>query len=73
VLLDLGGTEPAGVKNRLCEANGTIRRIINIYVNEEGIRFLQGTAPPPEGGDAVSIVHALGSESPQDNKMHHRS
>jgi len=52
------------VKNRLCEANGTIRRIINIYVNEEGIRFLQGTAPPPEGGDAVSIVHALRSESP---------
>ncbi len=65
MLLDLGGTEPVGVKDRLCEANGTIRRIINIYVNEEGIRFLQGTAPPPEGGgDAVSSMHSLRSESP---------
>lgn len=49
MLLDLGGT--------------AIRRII--YANEEGVRFLflQGTAPPPEGGDAVSIVQALGRES----------
>lgn len=62
MLLDLGGTVPAGVKDRVCEANGTIRRIVNIYVNEEDIRFLQGTAPPPGGGDAVFIVHALRSE-----------
>lgn len=58
MLLDLGGT--------------AIRRII-IYANEEGVRFLQGTAPPPEGGDAVSSMHFLRSESLQDDTMHHKS
>lgn len=60
------------MKDRLCEANGTIRRIINIYANEEGIRFLQRTAPPLKAG-MPSPAHSLRSESLQDNKMHHKS
>jgi molybdopterin synthase sulfur carrier subunit len=49
----------AGLKDRLCEGNGAIRRFINIYVNEEDIRFLQGSATPLKAGDAVSIVPAI--------------
>lgn len=49
----------AGLKDRLCEGDGKVRRFINIYVNEEDIRFLQGTATPLKAGDAVSIVPAI--------------
>ena len=49
----------AGLKDRLCEESGSIRRFINIYVNDEDIRFLQGTATPLKAGDAVSIVPAI--------------
>jgi len=57
------------VKDRLCEANGTIRRIVNIYVNEEDIRFLQGPATPLKAGDAVSIVPAIAGGTKQNSLM----
>ncbi len=47
-----------GLKERLCEGKD-IRRFINVYVNEEDIRFLQGTATPLKPGDRVSIVPAI--------------
>ena len=40
----------AGIKGRLCEDDGTVRRFLNVYVNEEDIRFLQGIADAPQGG-----------------------
>lgn len=51
-----------GLKERLCEGQD-IRRFINIYVNEEDIRFLQGTATPLKPGDQVSIVPAIAGGS----------
>ncbi|MFQ5881564.1 MAG: MoaD/ThiS family protein [Candidatus Methylomirabilales bacterium] len=47
-----------GLKERLCEGQ-EVRRFINIYVNEEDIRFLQGVATPVKPGDQVSIVPAI--------------
>ncbi len=47
-----------GLKERLCEGQG-VRRFINIYVNEEDIRFLQGIETPLKPGDQVSIVPAI--------------
>ncbi len=47
-----------GLKERLCEGDD-IRRFINIYVNDEDIRFLQGTATPLKPGDQISIVPAI--------------
>ena len=58
-----------GLKDRLCEGNGAIRRFINIYVNEEDIRFLQGPATPLKAGDAVSIVPAIASGEAQNSMM----
>jgi len=51
--------EHAGIKARLCEDSGNIRRFINIYVNEEDIRFLQGLETALKAGDEVSIVPAI--------------
>jgi molybdopterin synthase sulfur carrier subunit len=48
-----------GVKARLCDEQGTLRRFVNIYLNEEDIRFLKGEATPVHDGDEVSIVPAI--------------
>ena len=44
---------------RLVEEQGEPRRFINIYVNQEDIRFLQGTGTALKDGDEVSIVPAI--------------
>jgi molybdopterin synthase sulfur carrier subunit len=49
----------AGLRGRLCEDDGNIRRFINVYVNEEDIRFLKGSETPLKAGDEVSIVPAI--------------
>ena len=48
-----------GIKSRICDENGKIRRFINIYVNEEDIRFLQKSDTPIKDGDEVSIIPAI--------------
>ena len=48
-----------GLKNRLCDDNGDLRRFVNIYVNEEDIRFLNGKETSLKDGDEVSIVPAI--------------
>jgi molybdopterin converting factor small subunit len=48
-----------GVKARLCDENGALRRFVNIYINEEDIRFLKGEATALQDGDEVSIVPAI--------------
>jgi molybdopterin synthase sulfur carrier subunit len=47
------------VKARLCDENGALRRFVNIYINEEDIRFLKGEATALKDGDEVSIVPAI--------------
>ena len=48
-----------GLRDRLVEENGELRRFINIYVNEEDIRFLQGAETTLKQGDEVAIVPAI--------------
>lgn len=48
-----------GIKERLCDSDGGIRRFLNIYLNEEDIRFLKGSETPLKEGDEVSIVPAI--------------
>jgi molybdopterin synthase sulfur carrier subunit len=54
----LDATYP-GLKDRLCDEAGEIRRFVNIYVNGEDVRFLQGLSTPVSDGDEVSIVPAV--------------
>jgi molybdopterin synthase sulfur carrier subunit len=48
-----------GLKERLMDESGELRRFINIYVNEEDIRFLQSKKTALKEGDHVSIVPAI--------------
>ena len=58
LLLDLEKNFP-GIKDRICDETGKIRRFINIYVNEEDIRFSQGDATILKDSDEVSIIPAI--------------
>lgn len=49
----------SGLKDRLCDEKGELRRFVNIYVNEEDIRFLKGRDTVLKDGDEVSIVPAI--------------
>ncbi len=48
-----------GLKERLCEEGGELRRFVNVYVNGEDVRFQQGLQTPLKPGDEVSIVPAV--------------
>jgi MoaD family protein len=48
-----------GIRDRLCDENGKLRRFLNIYVNSEDIRFLDNQSTPLKDGDEVSIVPAV--------------
>src|SRR3990172_6962905 len=48
-----------GLKERLCDEGGELRRVVNVYVNGEDIRFLDGMATALKAGDGVSIVPAV--------------
>lgn len=48
-----------GIKNRLCDESGNVRRFINLYVNNEDIRFLNGKETALKEDDIVSIIPAI--------------
>lgn len=48
-----------GIRERLMDDAGQVRRFVNIYVNEEDIRFLQNNDTPIKEGDEVSIIPAI--------------
>lgn len=48
-----------GIKARLCDDKGELRRFVNFYVNSEDIRFLDGANTPLKDGDEVSIIPAI--------------
>ena len=52
-------SEYPGFTNRICDENGELRRFINVYVNDEDIRFLQGKETALKDGDEISIVPAI--------------
>lgn len=48
-----------GVAERLLDGNGQIKRFINVFVNDDEVRSLQGLATPVAEADRVSIVPAM--------------
>jgi MoaD family protein len=48
-----------GIKSRICDNEGNPRRFLNLYVNSEDIRFLEGIDTGLSNGDEVSIVPAV--------------
>jgi molybdopterin synthase sulfur carrier subunit len=54
----LEGSYP-GMRERLCDDTGALRRFVNVYINGEDVRFLDGLQSPLKEGDEVSIVPAV--------------
>ena len=48
-----------GIQERLMDEKGEVRRFVNVYVNEEDIRFLKSQDTPLEDGDEISIIPAI--------------
>ncbi len=48
-----------GIQERLLDETGAVRRFVNVYVNEEDIRFLQNQNTPIKSGDEISIIPAI--------------
>ena len=49
----------SGIKEKLLDESGEIRRYVNIFVNDEDIRFLDGKETELKDGDIVSIVPSI--------------
>ena len=58
LLADLEQRHP-GIQQRICDEQGKLRRFVNVFVNEEDIRFLQGDQTAVKDGDEVSIIPAI--------------
>ena len=52
-------TRYPGMKERLLDDDGEVRRFVNVYVNEEDIRFLDNQATALKDGDELSIIPAI--------------
>ena len=52
-----------GIKDRLCDESGELRHFVNVYLNGEDVRYLQGLNTATKTGDEVSIVPAVAGGS----------
>jgi molybdopterin synthase sulfur carrier subunit len=48
-----------GLKERICDDEGNVRRFVNVFVNDEDIRFLEDKATAVKESDEISIVPAI--------------
>jgi sulfur-carrier protein len=64
VLNDLK-TKAAGIETRLFKGPTQLNRFVNVYVNDEDIRFLKNLETPVKAGDEISIVPAIAGGSPE--------
>lgn len=69
-MIDLLEKSYPGIKDRICDENGELRRFVNIYVNQEDIRFIKGKETDLKDGDEVSIVPAIAGGSQKSLKFH---
>ncbi|MDD5261729.1 MAG: MoaD/ThiS family protein [Methylacidiphilales bacterium] len=58
IIADLEKNYP-GIRDRLVDDKGSLRRFVNIYVNGEDVRFLQDKETSVKEGDEISIVPAI--------------
>ncbi len=58
LVADLDKRHP-GIRERICDETGAVRRFVNIFVNGEDIRFLSNLDTAVKAGDEVSVVPAI--------------
>jgi len=52
-------TQFPGIKDRLCDDSGRLRRFVNVYLNNEDIRFMENEETAVKDGDELSIIPAI--------------
>ena len=62
-LIDALEAQHPGMKERICDETGELRRFVNIYVNGEDVRFLSHLETNVEAGAEVSIVPSVAGGS----------
>ena len=58
-LVDDLETRYPGLKDRLMDDSGGLRRFVNVYLNDEDVRFLEGLDTPVAAGARISIIPAV--------------
>ncbi len=58
VLEDLEGSY-TGIRARIVDETGELRRFVNVYVGNDDVRFLQGLATPTPDGAKISVIPAV--------------
>jgi sulfur-carrier protein len=58
LLDDLESRHP-GLKDRICESDGQIRRFVNIFINGENVRDREGAETAVKAGDEIGIIPAM--------------
>jgi len=48
-----------GIRERLCDDRGAVRKFINLYLNDEDIRFMDGEKTALKDGDELAIIPAI--------------
>lgn len=48
-----------GIRERLCDDQGAVRKFINLYLNDEDVRFMDGEKTSLKDGDELSIIPAI--------------
>ena len=62
-LIDALEERHRGIKGQICDADGKLRRFVNLYLNDEDVRFQQGLDTPLKSGDVVAIIPAIAGGS----------
>jgi molybdopterin synthase sulfur carrier subunit len=57
-------TRHGGLRERLLGADGALNRFVNVYLNDEDVRFLGGVETPLSDGDVVTILPAVAGGAP---------
>lgn len=48
-----------GIRSRILDDSGALRRFVNVYVGDEDVRFAEGLATPTPGGTQISVIPAV--------------
>jgi sulfur-carrier protein len=58
-VLDDLDTNYSGIKGRVLDEGGELRRFVNVYVGNDDVRFLENLATPTPDGTQISVIPAV--------------
>ena len=58
-VLDALEASAPGIRGRVLDDSGALRRFVNVYVNDDDVRFTDGLATPTLAGSRISIIPAV--------------